>query len=116
MVAQRAEIYWADLGPPAGSRSASQGHRRPVCVLTRDAAIAVLATVTCAPITRTIRGIRSEVEVGPEQGLPEASVINCDALITVRQSALDHEPVGRLDQVRWAELDRALRYALDIRY
>ena len=38
------DIYWGDLGPPAG--------RRPVCVLTRDAAIEVLTTVTCAPITR----------------------------------------------------------------
>ena len=108
MVARRAEIYWAGLGPPA--------NRRPVCVLTRDAAIGVLATVTCAPITRTVRGIRSEVEVGPEQGLPEASAINCLAVATVYQSALDPQPVGRLDQVKWAELDRALRYALDIRY
>lgn len=104
----RAEIYWADLGPPA--------NRRPVCVLTRDAAIGVLTTVTCAPITRTIRGIRSEVRVGPEQGLPAASAINCDSLVTIRQSALDPRPVGRLDQVGWAQLDRALRYALDIRY
>jgi hypothetical protein len=36
--------------------------------------------------------------------------------VAVRQAALDPEPVGRLDQVKWAELDRALRYALDIRY
>jgi mRNA interferase MazF len=108
VVARRAEIYWTDLGPPAD--------RRPVCVLTRDATIAVLTTVTCAPITRTARGTRSEIEVGPEQGLPEPSVINCDNLVTVRQSALDPDPVGRLDQVKWAELDRALRYALDIRY
>jgi mRNA interferase MazF len=84
--------------------------------MARKEVIAVLATVTCAPIIRTVRGIRSEVEVGAEQGLPEASVISCDGLITVRQSALDPEPVGRLDQVKWAELDRALRYALDIRY
>jgi mRNA interferase MazF len=74
-VVARGELYWADLGPPAG--------RRPVCVLTRDAAIAVLQTVTCAPITRTIRGIGSEVEVGPEQGLPETSVISCDNLLTI---------------------------------
>ena len=39
-----------DLGPPAG--------RRPVCVLTRDAAVDALTTVICAPITRTVRGIR----------------------------------------------------------
>ena len=85
-------------------------------MLTRDAAIAVLQTVTCAPITRTIRGIRSEVEVGPEQGLPEVSVISCDNLLTIPQPVLDPAPVGWLDEVRRAALDGALRYALDIRY
>lgn len=104
----RNDIYWADLGPPAG--------RRPVCVLTRDAAITVLTSVMCAPITRTIRGIRSEVEVGPEQGLPEACVISCDNVITIRLDDLDHEPVGHLDEVARARLDQALRYSLDIVY
>ena len=85
-------------------------------MLTRDAAIGVLATVTCAPITRTIRGIRSEVELGPEHGLPEVSAISCDNLLTMPQAALDPAPVGRLDEARRAELDRALRYALDIQY
>lgn len=102
----RDDIYWADLGPPAG--------RRPVCVLTRQAAISVLRSVTCAPITRTIRRIRSEVELGPEHGLPEACVINCDNLITILIDALDEEPVGHLDDVTRAHLDQALRYALDI--
>lgn len=104
----RGEIYWADLGPPAG--------RRPVCVLTRDAAIEVLSSVTCGPITRTRRGIASEVDVGPEQGLPEPSVISCDNVVTVPQASLDARPVGQLDVIKRAELDRALRYALDIRY
>jgi len=107
-VVARGDIVWADLGPPAG--------RRPVCVLSRDAAIAVLRTVTCAPITRTIRGIRSEVEVGPDQGLPETSVISCDNILTVPQDALDQRPAGRVDEVKLVELDRALRYALDIAY
>lgn len=104
----RNDIYWADLGPPAG--------RRPVCVLTRDRAISVLTSVTCAPITRTIRGIRSEVELGPEHGLPEACVINCDSLITIWLDDLDTQPVGHLDEVTRARLDEALRYALDIVY
>jgi mRNA interferase MazF len=107
-VVARGDIIWADLGEPAG--------RRPVCVLTREAAIAVLNTVTCAPITRTIRGISSEVAVGPEHGLPETSAIVCDNILTVPQAQLDPEPVGRLDEVHIAMLDRALRYALDIRY
>jgi mRNA interferase MazF len=107
-VVARGDIVWADLGPPAG--------RRPVCVLTRNAAIAVLTALTCAPITRTIRGIHSEVEVGPSEGLPEASVITCDNVITIPVESLDDEPVGHLDLPARADLDRALRYALDIQY
>lgn len=104
----RNEVYWADLGPPAG--------RRPVCILTRTAAAPVLQSVTCAPITRTIRGIASEVEVGPAEGLPQAGAITCDNVITVPKIALDPEPVGILDLGKRAELDRALRFALDIVY
>jgi hypothetical protein len=48
------------------------------------------------------------------QGATDA--ISCDNLLTVPQAMLDPAPVGRLDEVRRAELDRALRYALDIRY
>ncbi len=87
-----------------------------MCILTRDAAIPILAAVTCAPITRTIRGIRTEVEVGPPQGLPEPYVISCDNLITIPIGDLDPEPVGSLDELKRVELDRALRYALDIVY
>jgi mRNA interferase MazF len=107
-VVARGDVIWADLGAPAG--------RRPVCVLTRDAAIEVLTALTCAPITRTIRGIQSEVEVGPAEGLPEPGVISCDNLITVPAAVFDAAPVGRLDLDARVRLDRALRYALDIQY
>ena len=104
----RGDIVWADLGPPAG--------RRPVCVLTRDAALAVLTAITCAPITRTVRGIRSEVDVGTTEGLPTSSVITCDNVITIPVDSLDDRAVGHLDLRARADLDRALRYALDIQY
>jgi mRNA interferase MazF len=107
-VVVRGDVVWADLGPPAG--------RRPVCVLTRDAAIEVLSAITCAPITRTIRNIRSEVEVGPDEGLPEPSVITCDDLITIPTTLFDAAPVGRIDLTARIRLDQALRYALDIEY
>ena len=87
-----------------------------MCVVTRDAAIEVLVTVTCAPITRTIRAIRSEVEVGVDKGLPEGAVITCDNLVTVPKRLLDPHPVGRLRPESRAALDRALRYSLDIQY
>jgi len=65
-VVARGDVIWADLGGSAGTR--------PVCILTRGAAIAGSTSPTCAPITRTIRGIRSEVEVGPAEGSrPRAS-------------------------------------------
>ena len=84
--------------------------------MTRDAAIDVLTAVTCAPITRTIRGIRSEVEVGPREGLPETSVISCDNLITVPTEVFDDVPVGQVVIEARVRLDQALRYALDIQY
>ena len=104
----RNEIYWSDLGELGG--------RRPVCVLTRDAAASVLTAVTCAPITRTIRGIRSEVEIGVDEGLPETCVISCDNVVTVPIARLDAEPVGRLGALKRAQLDQTVRYALDIVY
>jgi mRNA interferase MazF len=107
-VVARGDIVWADLGPPAG--------RRPVCVLTRDAAIEVLTAITCAPITRTVRGIRSEVEVGRDHGLPDHSVISCDNLITVPLDLVERTPVGHLDLAGRIQIDQALRYALDIQY
>jgi mRNA interferase MazF len=44
--------------------------RRPVLVLTREAAIPVLKRVTIASITRTIRGIPTEVVLDEHDGMP----------------------------------------------
>ena len=85
-------------------------------MLTRDVAARVRASVTCAPLTRTVRGIDSEVDLGPDQGLGEKCVINCDNIVTIPKQSLDRNPTGRLDERKRAELDRALRYALDIRH
>ena len=85
-------------------------------MLTRDAATDVLEAITCAPITRTVRGIRSEVALGADEGLPEACVVSCDNLVTVPTVDLDIDPVGDLGLEKRAELDRALRYALEIQY
>lgn len=106
-VVRRGDIVWADLPEPIG--------RRPVCVLTRDAVIPVLASLVCATITRTPRGTPTEVGVGSEHGLPAGSVINCDNLVTVPASRLDPEAAGHLDFWTRLEVDRTLAYSLDIR-
>ncbi len=105
---KRGEVYWASLPPPAG--------RRPVVLLTRTRAIAVRTRVTVAPVTRTARGIASEVALGREEGLPTRSVASCDNIQTIRKDLLDPEPAGRLGPSKMRELDRAIRFALGIRW
>lgn len=105
---RRGEIYWAELGPPAG--------RRPVLVLSRNAAIPVLSAVVVAPITRTIRDIASEVHLGKEEGLPEACVASCDNVLTLPRDVLDSNPLGEIGVDKIPELDRALRFALEISF
>ena len=85
-------------------------------MLTRDAAAGARTSVACARITRTARYIDSEVDIGPDQGLGERCVINCDNIVTIPKRSLDRDPMGQLDELKQAELDRALRYVLDIRY
>jgi mRNA interferase MazF len=77
--------------------------RRPVVIVTRDRAIPVLANVTVAAVTATIRGLPTEVPLGPEHGLARDCVLNCDNLFTIpkrvlatRRGALDPEAVARL--------------------
>lgn len=104
---QRGEIYLAVLPEPVG--------RRPVLLVTRTPAIAVRTAVTVAPITRTVRGIASEVPLGRAHGLRAASVANCDSLQTIPKDALRPRPLGRLAPDELPALDRALRFALHIR-
>ena len=61
---------------------------RPVLVLTRELVRPLLANVTVAPITTTIRGLSTEVPVGLRNGLNQASVISCDNITTVPVDAL----------------------------
>lgn len=105
---KRGEIYWADLGPPAG--------RRPVVVLSRNAAIPVLSGIVVSPISRTIRDIASEIRLGSEQGLPDECAASCDSLLTLPKDRVEHSPIGVLGPDKIIDLDRALRFALEISY
>jgi mRNA interferase MazF len=90
-----------------------EGGTRPVVVLTRDGAIPVLSKVVVAAITRTIRGLPTEVPVGPAHGLAAESVVNCDNLVTVPKSELRRRR-GDLDPEALRRLRDALRIALDL--
>lgn len=104
---RRGDIRYADLGGGFG--------RRPVVIVTATELIAVLTALTCAPISTTLRGIATKVAVGTREGLREPSEIACDALTTIHKDDLDTVPLGSLDPRRFAELDRAIARALDMR-
>jgi mRNA interferase MazF len=61
---------------------------RPVLILTREAVRPYLTRLTVAPITTTIRGLSTEVPVGPANGLDHDSVVSCDNVVTVPKTAL----------------------------
>ena len=84
---------------------------RPVVILTHQEMIPHLHTVTVAPITRTIRGVPSEVSVGPEEGLKEASAINLHHLVTVPKSQI-RRYIGSLAPSKMSALLEAMLFAL----
>jgi len=85
--------------------------RRPVLVLTRQEILGHLHTVTVAPITTAIRGIPSEVVVGPESGLKHTSAVNLDNLATVPKAGL-RAFVGSVSPQILSEVCEALLFAL----
>lgn len=87
--------------------------RRPALILTRQSRLHLLSWVTVAPITSTIRGITSEIPVGPRNGLSNASVVSCDNIVTVRQSAVG-DTLGMFFDDQEADLARAISDAFEL--
>ena len=97
----RGEVWWIEH-PDAG--------RRPACISTRQAAIAVLTSVLVAPATRTVRGIPTEVPLGRADGMPEDCALTLDNVTAVPKALLT-ERITRLAEARLDELCGALRAA-----
>jgi mRNA interferase MazF len=86
--------------------------RRPVLILTRSEVIEHMESVTVAPITSTIRGIATEVVVGPEHGLKDVSAVNLDHIATVPRAGL-RSFVGTVPGEVLAAVCRAVEFAFD---
>ncbi|HYB23414.1 MAG TPA: type II toxin-antitoxin system PemK/MazF family toxin [Solirubrobacteraceae bacterium] len=84
---KQGEIWWAET---------EERKRRPVLVVTRSQAIPVLRAVIVAPITRTMRDIPTEIELGEKEGLSVDCAASFDNLQRIRRSTLT-ERVGELD-------------------
>lgn len=100
MTPRQGEVWWAE----------AEDKRRPVLVVTRDAAIPVLNRFIVAPVTRTVRGIPTEVALGAEHGLPQECAASFDNLQPIRRVFLI-ERLGRLGAM--GEICRALHALAD---
>lgn len=93
-------------------RFAPPDKQRPVLLLTRSDMIPVLNSVTVAPLTRTIRGVPSEVVVGVESGLKSSAAINLYHVVTVPKAGL-RRFVGSVSRTALEQVRAALLFALD---
>jgi mRNA interferase MazF len=84
---------------------------RPVLILTRSSAIPYLSRVTVAPITSTIRGVPSELVLGPEDGMKQSCAANLHDVVTVGQQGLGRR-LTQLGPRRMREVCTALAFAL----
>jgi mRNA interferase MazF len=99
----RGEVWWCEL---------AEVGRRPVVVLSRDAAIPRLRRTLIGPCTTTIRGIPSEVLLEPrEDPVPRTSVVNLDSVESVSLGTLV-ERLGRLSDARMRQICNALAIAV----
>lgn len=99
----RGEIWWGER---------PNRKPRPFLVLTRDRAIPVLVRVVAAPISSTVRGIPTEVALGPAEGLPIECAASLDNMATVRKAHLVRR-MGALDRSRWRDVCEAVAAVLD---
>lgn len=100
----RGEVWWCEL-PDIG--------RRPVVVLSRNAAIPRLRRTLIGPCTTTIRGLASEVVLEPEEDpVPQRCAINLDSVESVAVAVLVQR-LGRLADERMRQICAALEVAVD---
>lgn len=97
----RGEVWWASTA----------GGDRPVLVLTRDPVADRVGGVVVVACTRTVRGLLSELVLGPQDGMPESCVASFDNLHTLRRSAFRRR-ITRLSDARLDEACRVLSLAL----
>ena len=102
-VPDRGQVWWGEM---------EHIGRRPFLVMSRPAAIPVLNSVLAAPVTRSVRGIPTELPLGPDDGMPTECAASFDNLRVVPKTNLvDH--ICTLQPARLVEACTALRTAVD---
>lgn len=99
---QRGEVWFA----------AAPGGDRPVLVLTRDPVAERIGAVVVAALTRTRRGLVSELELTTlDDGVPTDCLVNFDNLHTLDRQAFRRR-ISALSAARMAKAGRSLAAAM----
>jgi mRNA interferase MazF len=96
---KRGEVRWYTFRLP--------DKRRPVLILTRPELVDRLGELIVVPATRTVRGIDTEVVLGPEDGMPVTCALNFDH-VALAQSDRIGPMICELPGSRWSEIRTAL--------
>jgi len=96
-VPRQGDIWWAE----------ADDKRRPVLVVTRSDAIPALTWIVVAPISRTVRGIPTEIPLGADEGLRFDCAASFDNLQPIRRALLV-DRVGELGPAHRTKICRAL--------
>ena len=102
----RGEVWYVDFGGPAGDR--------PAVVLTRASLTARIDQQLVIPCTRTVRGVQTEAQLGPADGMPEACVANA-AQATVVDARQIRRRVCLLGEAKLEEIGEALAWFAGLR-
>ena len=106
---RRGELY---LVKKPGSQDPKR--QRVFVVVSRQALIDTrFSSVICAPVYSRHDGLSTQVRIGLEEGLKRDSSVHCDELVSLPKAMLTHF-IGRLNDEKTQELDRALVTGLDL--
>ncbi len=99
---KRGEVRWYTFRLP--------DKRRPVLILTRDEVIDSLNEIIVVPVTRTIRGLTTEVVLRPDDGMPVTCALNFDHISLAQRDHIG-SVICSLAESRWTEVREALMIA-----
>jgi mRNA interferase MazF len=115
MVVRQGDVYWVDLGEPAGS---APGYRHPYVVIQNDVfnaskvRIVIVAAITSNLARAAVPGnVRLAKEEG---GLPNLSIVNVTQIVTLDKSDLTHK-VGTISRARVREILDGVRLVTEPR-
>jgi mRNA interferase MazF len=99
---RRGEIRWYTFALP--------DKRRPVLILTRNEVIESLNEIIVVPITRTLRGLATEVVLTADDGMPVVCALNFDHVALAQRQRIG-ALICNLPEERWTEVRGALMIA-----